>query len=180
MRSFGRLFVALLIVLGITLYLKVGVNILEKVRGKSVQFEMQMIDRILSSEKMTRGRFPHDLAAVHEQMRTESGRESGEDPYGTEYSYRKQRGGYILASAGKDKRFGTEDDVTLIKDKRGQTSFLEGAVELPEKVAKTIQVDSEESLAEVRDFLFEAKPDTSLSGAGLEEIRGIFQKAFER
>ncbi|MBF0198657.1 MAG: type II secretion system protein GspG [Planctomycetes bacterium] len=117
--SIGRLGVFLLIICGIVSYLWIGVGLFEKVKSSAIGIELRSLDRMLQGHKFTQGSYPKDLLEyLHSKTKNLSGKTIGADPWGTLYRYESSRSGFKISSAGPDRTFESEDDVTWVRDKR--------------------------------------------------------------
>lgn len=114
--SFGKFGVFLFIIMGIIAYLTVGVQLFDKVRSSAIRIEFKSLDNSLYGEKLLGGSYPQNLESwLKKNQEAPTTRKLGHDPWGQPYRYVASSDGFTLATAGPDRRFGTQDDMSMVR-----------------------------------------------------------------
>jgi hypothetical protein len=117
--TIGKLSVFLLLIAGIFGYLKTGVDLFEKIKNGAINMELKSIDRYLTVEFNTKGKYPtHFKKFMSEYFDTRTNKKTGTDPWGNDYYYSALANGYTIVSNGPNETFGDMDDVVLVRDNK--------------------------------------------------------------
>jgi len=86
---------------------------------------MQRIDSALQREKlMEQDTYPRDFSAFMERSFHGDSVRNGLDNWGQPLMYEPYRNGYMLASSGPDRQFGTYDDLSIVRQGETATTRL--------------------------------------------------------
>jgi hypothetical protein len=117
MKTFSRLGVFILIVVGIGAYLQTGIGLFEQVKASGLKLQMGRFDQALFEHYQTKRKFPKDFTVFSRKAFAQSTQEDpAKDPWGEYYRFEAHKKGYVLASSGGDQTWNSDDDLMMIRE----------------------------------------------------------------
>ena len=189
MGGYSRIGVFVLIVAGIVAYLKTGSTLFEKVKISGLRLQLKSIDRSLQAYEMKSRRYPKNFVAfMRKEFDSKNGKDSALDPWGHQFNYVTQGKNFTIASAGLDGKFGTEDDVSWVRegDKAG---LVQGTSKFKGVASASVKSQSKKTVATAETPIlkdFETLFSPNNLGKGLkepmsdEELKAYIEKYLEQ